>query len=98
MARIVTGWRGVSSDAVPTSRPTAPGVAYSDMSNRTSRSPFVSPKKYSASFFRPYLSRGDVLAVAECTPEQLPVIERNAPQLLGAFQQIRVEEPAAAAG
>jgi ATP-dependent Clp protease ATP-binding subunit ClpA len=46
-----------------------------------------------ASFFRPYLTRGDVLAVAECTPEQLPLIERDAPQVLAAFEQLRVDEP-----
>ncbi|HEY7119191.1 MAG TPA: AAA family ATPase [Tepidisphaeraceae bacterium] len=46
-----------------------------------------------ASFFRPYLARADVLAVAECTPEQLPLIERDNPHLLAVFQQIRVEEP-----
>jgi ATP-dependent Clp protease ATP-binding subunit ClpC len=46
-----------------------------------------------ASFFRPYLARGDVLAVAECTPEQLPLIERANPHLLAVFQTITVEEP-----
>jgi ATP-dependent Clp protease ATP-binding subunit ClpC len=46
-----------------------------------------------AAFFRPYISRGDLLCIAECTPEQLPVIEREAPNLLDAFLQIKVEEP-----
>jgi ATP-dependent Clp protease ATP-binding subunit ClpA len=46
-----------------------------------------------ASFFRPYISRGDLLCIAECTPEQVPVIERQAPSLLDAFWQIPVEEP-----
>jgi ATP-dependent Clp protease ATP-binding subunit ClpC len=51
-----------------------------------------------ASFFRPYLARGDVLAVAECTPEQLPLIERANPHLLAVFHTIRVEEPSPHAG
>jgi ATP-dependent Clp protease ATP-binding subunit ClpA len=51
-----------------------------------------------ASFLRPYVGRGDVLAVAECTPEQLPVIEREDPHLLAVFRQVKVDEPAPAAG
>jgi ATP-dependent Clp protease ATP-binding subunit ClpA len=46
-----------------------------------------------AGFLRPYLGRGDVLAIAECTAEQLPVIERQDPHLLEVFVQIKVEEP-----
>ncbi len=46
-----------------------------------------------ASFFRPYITRGDLLCIAECTPEQVPVIEREAPNLLSAFLQIPVAEP-----
>jgi ATP-dependent Clp protease ATP-binding subunit ClpC len=46
-----------------------------------------------ASFLRPSISRGDVLVIAECTPEQLPLIERQEPQLLAAFLQIPVPEP-----
>ena len=46
-----------------------------------------------ASFLRPKIARGELLAVVECTPEQLPVLERRDPQLLGAFQQITIEEP-----
>lgn len=51
-----------------------------------------------AGFLRPALSRGELLAIAECTPEQLPLIERLAPQLLGAFHQIEVREPNPAVG
>jgi ATP-dependent Clp protease ATP-binding subunit ClpA len=50
-----------------------------------------------AAFFRPYLARGEVLAVAECTPEQLPLIERSSPHLLATFQTVHVEEPRAEA-
>lgn len=50
-----------------------------------------------ASFLRPKIVRGEIVAVAECTPEQLPVLERRDPNLLGAFQQIRIEEPDRAA-
>jgi ATP-dependent Clp protease ATP-binding subunit ClpA len=46
-----------------------------------------------ATFLRPYLARGDLLAVAECTPEQVTVIERQDPHLLRAFTTPRVEEP-----
>jgi ATP-dependent Clp protease ATP-binding subunit ClpC len=46
-----------------------------------------------ASFLRPKIARGELVAVVECTPEQLPVLERRDPNLLGAFQQIRIEEP-----
>lgn len=42
------------------------------------------------SFLRPWLARREVLAIAECTPEQLGAIERNEPHLLSAFQQITV--------
>ncbi len=46
-----------------------------------------------ASFLRPKIARGEIQVVVECTPEQLPIIERRDPNLLGAFQQIRIEEP-----
>lgn len=51
-----------------------------------------------AGFLRPYIARGDVLAIAECTSEQLPIIERADPRLLQAFQQIKIEEPTIARG
>ncbi|HEY0458059.1 MAG TPA: AAA family ATPase [Pyrinomonadaceae bacterium] len=46
-----------------------------------------------ASFLRPKIARGEMVVVTECTPEQLPVLERRDPNLLGAFQQILLEEP-----
>src|SRR5436190_4800231 len=46
-----------------------------------------------ASFLRPYLARGDLLAICECTPEQVPIVERLDPHLLRAFVQVRLEEP-----
>jgi ATP-dependent Clp protease ATP-binding subunit ClpA len=51
-----------------------------------------------AAFLRPSLARGDLLAIAECTPEQLPIIEREDPHLLAAFHQLPVPEPDAAQG
>ncbi|HRH42137.1 MAG TPA: AAA family ATPase [Pyrinomonadaceae bacterium] len=45
-----------------------------------------------ASFLRPKIARGELCVVTECTPEQLPILERRDPNLLSAFQQIRVEE------
>ncbi|MFO0798410.1 MAG: AAA family ATPase [Gemmataceae bacterium] len=46
-----------------------------------------------ATFLRPAIGRGELLCVAEATPEQLPLIEKEAPQLTDAFRQIAVEEP-----
>jgi ATP-dependent Clp protease ATP-binding subunit ClpC len=50
-----------------------------------------------ANFFRPYLARGDVVAVAECAAEQIAVIEKANPHLLSVFRTIHVEEPSAPA-
>jgi len=44
------------------------------------------------SFLRPWIARGDVLAIAECTPEQLGALERHEPHLLAAFEQVTVPE------
>jgi ATP-dependent Clp protease ATP-binding subunit ClpA len=46
-----------------------------------------------AGFLRPLIDRGELLAIVECTPEQLAVIERTEPQLAAAFAQVRVAEP-----
>lgn len=46
-----------------------------------------------ATFLRPYLVRGVMLAVAECTPEQLALIERQHPQVVQAFDIVRLSEP-----
>lgn len=51
-----------------------------------------------ATFLRPAIARGELLCVAEATPEQLPLIEKEDPQLLDAFRQITVEEPGPARG
>ncbi|MGH9769578.1 MAG: AAA family ATPase, partial [Blastocatellia bacterium] len=51
-----------------------------------------------ANFLRPYIARGDVLSIAECTPEQLKLIERSDPRLLDAFHQLKVEEPSVERG
>ena len=46
-----------------------------------------------AAFLRPYLMRGQLTAILECTPEQLSVIEKREPKLLDAFRQLPVPEP-----
>ena len=46
-----------------------------------------------ASFLRPAIARGEILVVAECTPEQLSLIERQDVALLRAFLQIPIHEP-----
>jgi len=51
-----------------------------------------------ASFFRQRFMSSQALAVVECTPEQLSLIEREDPALLKVFLQFTVEEPSAEAG
>lgn len=51
-----------------------------------------------ATFLRPAIGRGELLCVAECTPEQLPLIEKQDPQLLDSFRHITVNEPDDAKG
>lgn len=51
-----------------------------------------------ATFLRPAIGRGELLCVAECTPEQLSLIEKQDPQLLDAFRHLAVEEPDTAKG
>jgi ATP-dependent Clp protease ATP-binding subunit ClpA len=51
-----------------------------------------------ATFLRPAIARGELLCVAECTPEQIPLIEKQDPQLLDAFRHVTVDEPDAARG
>jgi ATP-dependent Clp protease ATP-binding subunit ClpA len=51
-----------------------------------------------ATFLRPAIARGELLCVAECTPEQIPLIEKQDPQLLDAFRHVTVEEPDSARG
>jgi ATP-dependent Clp protease ATP-binding subunit ClpA len=46
-----------------------------------------------AGFLRPKIGRGEMLAVVECTPEQLTIIEKRDPHLLSAFLPIKIEEP-----
>ena len=46
-----------------------------------------------ATFLRPAIARGELLCVAECTPEQLPLVEKLDPQLLDAFRHVTVDEP-----
>jgi ATP-dependent Clp protease ATP-binding subunit ClpA len=46
-----------------------------------------------AGFLRPYIARGEITVIAECTPEQQAMIERHSPQLLDAFRIVRLEEP-----
>jgi ATP-dependent Clp protease ATP-binding subunit ClpC len=43
-------------------------------------------------FLRPAIARGELLAIAECTPEQVGAIEREEPHLLGAFRQLTITE------
>jgi ATP-dependent Clp protease ATP-binding subunit ClpA len=46
-----------------------------------------------ASFLRPSIARGELLSVAECTPEQFAILEREDPQLVAVFQPLTVAEP-----
>lgn len=51
-----------------------------------------------AGFLRPTLARGEVLAIAECTPEQLVLLEAADPQLIAAFMRFDLAEPEPAHG
>jgi ATP-dependent Clp protease ATP-binding subunit ClpA len=51
-----------------------------------------------ARFFRQRFMSNQALAVVECTPEQLSLIEREDPALLKVFLQFKIEEPSAEAG
>lgn len=46
-----------------------------------------------ASFFRPWLIRGQFTAIAECTPAQLSSIEQKNPRVLEAFRQVKIDPP-----
>ncbi|MFM7057607.1 MAG: AAA family ATPase [Planctomycetota bacterium] len=46
-----------------------------------------------AAFLRPFISRGEMLVVAECTQEELSLIERQDPAVVRAFVQLSVPEP-----
>jgi ATP-dependent Clp protease ATP-binding subunit ClpC len=46
-----------------------------------------------AAVLRPAIARGSLLAICECTPEQLAIIEREDPQLLETFAQLEIAEP-----
>lgn len=46
-----------------------------------------------ASYLRPAMIRGDVLAILECTPQQLSAIEAHDPKLLDAFRTCTIQEP-----
>lgn len=50
-----------------------------------------------ASFFRQRFARRQALAILECTPEQLSVVEREDPGTLKVFRQLIVDEPSAEA-
>ncbi len=50
-----------------------------------------------AGFLRSAISRGELVAIVECTPEQVTFIERHAPSLLTVFHQVVVREPDTAA-
>jgi len=47
-----------------------------------------------AGFLAPYIARGELLVIAECTSEQVSTVEQEDPRLLGAFKQINIEPPA----
>jgi ATP-dependent Clp protease ATP-binding subunit ClpA len=51
-----------------------------------------------AAFLRPYLARGDLLAVSECTAEQAALIEREDPHLFDTFHRLDVPAPDVAEG
>lgn len=46
-----------------------------------------------AAFLRPFMARGQVQVVAECTPQQFALVERDHPDILAAFTVLQVEAP-----
>lgn len=48
-----------------------------------------------AGFFRPYIERGELLCIVECTPEQRDLLERDHPHLLKAFAVMQIDTPSA---
>ncbi len=46
-----------------------------------------------AGFFRPRMVRGEILAILECTPEQLGAIEKRDPRILDGMRQLKLQEP-----
>lgn len=46
-----------------------------------------------ASMLGPAIARGELLAICECTPEQLALVERDEPHLIEAFARLDVPEP-----
>jgi len=50
-----------------------------------------------ADFLLPFISRGEISMISECTEEELALIELKSPTYLSQFQLIRLEEPADAA-
>lgn len=46
-----------------------------------------------AAFFRPKMVREELLAVIECTPDQLAAVEKRDPRALDGLRPFRVEEP-----
>ena len=46
-----------------------------------------------AQYLLPYLTRGEISLISECTPEERSKIETRSPNFLGAFQILELEEP-----
>ncbi|MEZ4955510.1 MAG: AAA family ATPase [Saprospiraceae bacterium] len=46
-----------------------------------------------AEYLRPYISRGEITLITECTPEERARIELRSPNYLSFFQTIQLEEP-----
>ncbi|MEO1261770.1 MAG: AAA family ATPase [Bacteroidota bacterium] len=46
-----------------------------------------------AEYLRPYISRGELTLVSECTPEERARIEVRSPNFLSFFQVVQLEEP-----
>lgn len=44
-----------------------------------------------AAFLLPYISRGDIQIIAECTPDQMPLIERAEPRLMDLFRKVAID-------
>ncbi|MCA9061422.1 MAG: ATP-dependent Clp protease ATP-binding subunit [Planctomycetaceae bacterium] len=46
-----------------------------------------------ASYLRPFIARREILLIAEATPEEVAILERQEPGLLRAFEHVQIQEP-----
>lgn len=98
-ARLVAGmsgfgmWQQRCQDLVDEARKTKAIVHLGNLIELWEVGKSIGQQQGIASFLRPLITRGELLVISECTREQLAVIEREDPQLLGSFANLVVDAP-----